>query len=261
MLEQINDLKANNKLLLTDVLPNLVNNSDVKTLDFYNKMDNKVNTLASEASQKFNFLFNPIDDDVGDWKETRQMVNPVEVEQKKYETNPLSNKSNSYDMRNSDSISVDSELAEDLNFYNQPSDIIVDNDNETQTQDQEKEQENEPEDMFGLDNETKSEVNDFVSENEDPVFIPEPKKESDTKPKKVNPAEYKNHAPEYKRFIKGATDTHYSNYQKYPGESKTEFRYRADYFYNKENDLYVAKNAIKKHDDAYSSYLRNKPLI
>ena len=42
--EKINDLKANNKLLLTDVLPNLVNNSDTKTLDLYNKMDNKVNT-------------------------------------------------------------------------------------------------------------------------------------------------------------------------------------------------------------------------
>ena len=49
--DKINDLKANNKLLLTDVLPNLVNNSDAKTLDLYGKIDNKVNTLAGVAAQ------------------------------------------------------------------------------------------------------------------------------------------------------------------------------------------------------------------
>ena len=93
--EKINDLKANNKLLLTDVLPNLGNNSDAKTLDLYNKMDNKVNTLAAGAAQKFNYLF----DDVGDWTDTRKLSNPVVIEQQKYESNPLSNKSNSYDIR------------------------------------------------------------------------------------------------------------------------------------------------------------------
>ena len=114
LLEKINDLKANNKLLLTDVLPNLVNNSDAKTLDLYNKMGNKVNTLAAGAAQKFNYLF----DDVGDWKETRQMLNPVEIEQKKYESNQLSNKSNSNNFEESDDVYLDP------HFYAEPSDIL-----------------------------------------------------------------------------------------------------------------------------------------
>ena len=135
--EKINDLKANNKLLLTDVLPNLVNNSDTKTLDLYNKMDKKVNTLAAGAAQKFNYLF----DDVGDWKETRPMLNPVIIEQQKYESNQLSNKSDSYDMRDSVSISVDSDSSEDLNFYNEPSenfnpDVTLEFNNQDQKQDQ-----------------------------------------------------------------------------------------------------------------------------
>ena len=120
--EKINDLKANNKLLLTDVLPNLVNNSDTKTLDLYNKMDKKVNTLAAGAAQKFNYLF----DDVGDWTDTRKLSNPVVIEQQKYESNPLSNKPNPFDIRYSDYLSdVSEEFTEDSSFYKDQPDVIV----------------------------------------------------------------------------------------------------------------------------------------
>ena len=136
--EKFNDLQANNKLLLTDVLPNLVNNSDSKTLDLYNKMDNKVNTLAAGAAQKFNYLF----DDVGDWTDTRKLSNPVVIEQQKYESNPLSNKPNPFDIIYTDYISdLSEEYTEDSSFYNNQPDVIVpdetsDIDNQDQNEDQ-----------------------------------------------------------------------------------------------------------------------------
>ena len=152
--EKINDLKANNKLLLTDVLPNLVNNSDTKTLDLYYKMDNKVNTFAGGAKENFNFIF----DNIGDWgsSDTRKLSNPIVIEQQKYESNPLTNKSNSNNFQESDDVYLDP------HFYAEPSNILQQepdentqqesNQKEDSDQQQEPEPEPEPVDMFELDN-------------------------------------------------------------------------------------------------------------
>ena len=204
--EKINDLKANNKLLLTDVLPNLVNNSDSKTLDMYHKLDNKVNTFAGGALENFNFIF----DNIGDWgsSDTRKLSNPIVIEQQKYESNPLTNKSNSNNFQESDDVYLDP------HFYAEPSDILQqepdENTQQTSNQkaDSDQQQEPEPVDMFELDN---------VDTIKKDGFIP-PKqkiKESDTQyswrvkyyEDKFNNIETSNHSntkygSEYKKYLK-----------------------------------------------------------
>ena len=300
MSEQINDLKANNKLLMTDVLPNLVNYSDTKTLDFYNKIDNKVNTLASSAKQNLNYLL----DDVGDWKETRKLVDQVKADQKKYENNQLANIPNTFDIRdlisstntnfynnNNEQVQVNEpvneavvnenkvdydnisdisnesdeyEFTEDSSFYSGV-DVVVHN----QTFNDEAEDETQKQTRDQVDKSDNKAVDMFVSDDENPVFTPV-KTKTETESKKVvptpqsknnNPNQYIDYRSEYKRYLNGAKDTLYSKYKINDGEHGTAFRYRAEYFYNKANGLYVTESAKSKHDTAYRNYLRNNPLI
>ena len=185
-------------------------------------MDNKVNTLAAGAAQKFNYLF----DDVGDWKETRQMLNPVEIEQKKYESNQLSNKSNSNNFQESDDVYLDP------HFYAEPSDILQQDSlrfaksttsepdentqqesNQKEDSDQQQEPEPEPVDMFELDN---------VDTIKKDGFIPP------------------------KQKIK---------------ETKTQYSFRVKYYEDKFNNIETSTHSNTKYGSEYKKYLKNKDLI
>ena len=74
--DKIKDLSLQNKLLITDVVPNLVNTSKTESKELINKMGSRVDTLAGDASQKINYLW----DAVGDWDNNNSLTKPIQVQ-------------------------------------------------------------------------------------------------------------------------------------------------------------------------------------
>jgi hypothetical protein len=111
--DKVKDLSQQNKLLITDVVPNLVNASKTESAGLFNQMNTRVDTLAGAASQKFEYLF----DNVGDWNDKRKFTNPVQKEERDQISNRLSNIATTYDIRVG-------EDTEDLNpsFYDEQQD-------------------------------------------------------------------------------------------------------------------------------------------
>ena len=171
---------------------------------------------------KFNYLF----DDVGDWKETRQMLNPVEIEQKKYESNQLSNKSNSNNFQESDDVYLDP------HFYAEPSDILQqDSDENTQQESNQKEDSDQQQDSLRFAKSTTSEpepepVDMFELDNVDTI-----KKDGFIPPKQK---------------IK---------------ETKTQYSFRVKYYEDKFNNIETSTHSNTKYGSEYKKYLKNKDLI
>ena len=95
MTDKIKDLSLQNKLLITDVVPNLVNTSQTHSTDLFNQMNTRVDKLSEAARLRFNFL----SDNVGDWNDKRKFTNPNLKEEQDQIANRLSNIPTTYNIR------------------------------------------------------------------------------------------------------------------------------------------------------------------
>lgn len=101
-----------NKLLITDVQPNLVNNRLLTDLKQDNEnIKNAMNIMYKQAGETFNYLYDSIEDfsnnkggftvnyndNIGDFSNLPNWTDPKETDEKKQTNNTLSNKSESYE--------------------------------------------------------------------------------------------------------------------------------------------------------------------
>ena len=93
--EQINALKKNqNKLLITDMRANLVNNpSNQQILDELAGVKSGMRKLYKDGTDTFNYLF----DNIGDFHQVSSFKNPVEEEEERQTENRLSSLSYQYE--------------------------------------------------------------------------------------------------------------------------------------------------------------------
>ena len=227
--ERINDLKLNNKLLITDVLPNLVNASQSQTTDLFNQMGTRVNQLTDVASQKFQYLF----DNVGDWKDTRQLINPNLKEEQDQNTNRLSNIPNTFNIRLG-------EIVEDENpsFYNDQPDTI-----QIPPAEEEKEIVQPVEQLVEQQDEQQDDIPQIDSQIQDKLDIPEEEDQLDI-PEESQPILKSGFIPPEKKR----------------GETKQQYEFRTKYFQDKFNNRPTSTHSDNKYKKEYKKYLNDLKL-
>ena len=225
--DKIKDLSLQNKLLITDVVPNLVNTSQTHSTDLFNQMNTRVDKLSEAARLRFNFL----SDNVGDWNDKRKFTNPNLKEEQDQITNRLSNIPTTYNIR------VGEIVDENQAFYNdQPDDTFqippVQEDEKQDVQEEEIVQ------SVKVPPVVEDEKQD-VQEEEDV--------EEEVKPKQKKDYEY-DPPP-------GFT---------IPKQKKTEdirqHGYRVQYYIKKFNNEPVSKSSEKKYRTGYLQYLKQLNL-
>ena len=227
--DKIKDLNLQNKLLVTDVVPNLVNTSKTESADLFNQMNTRVDTLTEAARLRFNFLL----DNVGDWNDKRKFTNPVQKEERDQISNRLSNIATTYDIRVG-------EDTEDLNpsFYDEQQDDTFQMPPVQEEIIKEKQDIPIPEEIVPpVVEDEKQDVEEEDVEDVEEDVIPKQKKDYEFDP----PIGFV--VPKQKK-----------------SEDIRQYGYRVQYYIKKFNNEPVSKSSEKKYRTGYLQYLKQLKL-
>lgn len=230
--DKIKDLGLQNKLLITDVVPNLVNTSKTESVNLFNQMNTRFDKLTGDATQKFQYLF----DNFGDWNDVRQLTNPEENEIQKQTTNSLSNLPTTYNIRLGENID------EDPLFYKEPNDTLQIPPVENVTSIEENipdVQEEEKQDITKVEDVEKIKVEDVEEDEEEDVIEP---------PK-----------PRLKEF-EFTPPIGFTVPERGKDEDKRQYGFRVQHYIKKFNNEPISKSSEKKYKTGYLQYLKQLKL-
>ena len=197
--DQIKTLQdKQNKLLITDMQPNLVNNRLLMDLKQDNeKVKQGMVKMYTDASDTFNYIYDQFEelksknndaftvnynDNIGDFSNKPNWTNPEEIDEIKQTNNTLSNKSESFE---TPSLFTDIEL--DSLFYDDNTSNVMDPPTEDKPVNDDQQQEDVPEETLFIEPENETTVENqppFIEEEKDVIIdeLPKIKKKKKKKP-------------------------------------------------------------------------------